>query len=58
MVKNDWNSMSNIEIRMKMDSIKMEYESTKNKVNKLLDVLDELNDEYNKANKVLEIRSK
>ena len=58
MIKYDWNTMSNIEIRMKMESMEMEYKSIKNKISLLCDDLDRLDSEYNKAKKALEKRSK
>ena len=50
--------MSNTEIRVKMSSMEEEYESVKNKINALVDKLDKLDIEYNKAKKELEKRSK
>lgn len=53
-----WNEMSNTEIRMKMENMKMEYNVIKNQINKLLDKLDNLDNEYIKGYKELEKRSK
>lgn len=55
---NDWANMSNNDIRMKMSSMEMEYESIKNKINKLVSELDSLDIEYNKAKKEILKRSK
>ena len=54
----EWNNMTNTDIRMKMSSMKEEYEAIKNKINNLLINLDTLDTEYLKAQKVLEERSK
>ena len=54
----EWSKMSNMEIRNKMESMKFEYESLKNKINNLITQMDKLDDEYVKANKELEKRSK
>jgi hypothetical protein len=54
----EWNNMTNTDIRMKMSSMKEEYEAIKNKINNLLSNLDTLDTEYLKAQKVLEERSK
>jgi hypothetical protein len=53
-----WNEMSNTEIRMKMENMKMEYDVIKNQINRLLDKLDNLDNEYIKGYKELEKRSK
>lgn len=53
-----WNEMSNTEIRMKMENMKMEYDAIKNQINRLLDKLDNLDNEYIKGYKELEKRSK
>ena len=62
MVHNDknmkWDTMSNTDIRVKMSSMEMEYENIKNKINQLITDLDNLDIEYNKAQKELEKRSK
>lgn len=55
---NEWGNMSNTEIRMKMQSMEMEYESIKNKINHFIDELDKLDNEYNKAKRELERRIK
>lgn len=55
---NEWCNMSNTEIRIKMQAMEMEYESIKNRINKLLDKLDELDIDYNKGKKEIEKRSK
>lgn len=54
----EWNNMSNTDIRIKMSSMKEEYEAIKNKINNLLSQLDTLDIEYVKAKKELEKRSK
>ena len=53
-----WSEMSNTEIRMKMESMAMEYDAIKNQISKLLDKLDNLDNEYIKGYKELEKRSK
>lgn len=53
-----YSEMSNTEIRMKMTSMEEEYEYVKNKINSLVDKLDSLDIEYNKAKKELEKRTK
>ena len=53
-----WDTMSNTDIRVKMSSMEMEYENIKNKINQLITDLDNLDIEYNKAQKELEKRSK
>ena len=55
---NDWSNLSNSDIRMKINSMELEYEAVKNKINNLFSELDRLDIEYNKANKELEKRSK
>lgn len=55
---NEWGNMSNTEIRMKMQSMEMEYESIKNKINHFIDELDKLDNEYNKAKREIERRIK
>ena len=50
--------MSNTEIRIKMASMKDEYEVIKNKINALWGQLDSLDNEYAKAQKELNERSK
>ena len=55
---NEWCNMSNTEIRIKMQAMEMEYESIKNRINKLIDKLDELDIDYNKGKKEIEKRSK
>lgn len=54
----EWSTMSNTDIRVKMSSMEMEYENVKNKISGLIDELDKLDIEYNKAKKELEKRSK
>lgn len=54
----EWSTLSNAEIRMKMESMKMEYEAIKNKINFYVDKLDELDKNYNNASKELNKRSK
>ena len=54
----DWSNMSNSEIRNRITSMEMEYESIKNKINNLVTMLDDLDIEYNNANKELNKRSK
>lgn len=54
----DWSNLSNTEIRMKMSSMTTEYEAIKNKINILINKLDALDIEYDKAKKEIEKRSK
>ena len=54
----NWSEMSNTDIRLKISTMKDEYEAVKNKINKLLNRLDELDMEYLKAQKELEERAK
>lgn len=54
----DWKNMSNMEIKMKMESMNLEYESVKNKINNLIGQLDVLDVEYDKAKKEMERRTK
>jgi hypothetical protein len=54
----EWSNMSNTEIRMKMQTMEMEYESIKNKINNLMDELEKLDVVYNKGKKELERRIK
>lgn len=54
----DWSNLSNNEIRMKMNSMSLEYENLKNKINKLMSEMDNLDIEYDQARKELEKRSK
>lgn len=54
----EWSNMSNTEIRMKMQTMEMEYESIKNKINNLMDELEKLDVAYNKGKKELERRIK
>lgn len=54
----DWSNMSNSEIRTRIASMKMEYESIKIKINNLVNLLDNLDVEYNNANKELNKRVK
>lgn len=55
---NEWSNMSNMEIRQKMESMILEYESIKNKINKLINNLDKLDIEYDNAKKEIERRGK
>ncbi len=55
---NDWSNLSNSEIRLRMTSMQNEYESIKLKINNLVSKMDTLDEEYNKAKKELEKRSK
>ena len=50
--------MTNTEIRMNLDSMKMEYEAIKNKINHLFNELDMLDNEYIRGQKVLEERTR
>ena len=50
--------MSNTEIRMKMASMKDEYDAIKNKINNLFSKLDALDEEYIKGRRELEKRAK
>jgi predicted nucleic acid-binding Zn-ribbon protein len=54
----EWAKMTNIDIRMRMASMEMEYESIKNQINNLISKLDNLDNEYNNGRKELEKRSK
>ena len=54
----DWKNMGNIEIRQKMESMSLEYESIKNKINSLINQMDNLDIEYDKAKREIERRSK
>lgn len=50
--------MTNADIRAKMLSMKEEYEAIKNKINVFLGQLDNLDNEYIKALKILNERTK
>lgn len=52
-MKNDYEKMTNSEIRLRIKSMKDDYEVTKNKIAKLIYHLKELDEEYEKANSVL-----
>ena len=52
-MKNDFEKMTNSEIRLRIKSMKDDYEVTKNKIAKLIYHLKELDEEYEKANSVL-----
>jgi hypothetical protein len=54
----DWGNLSNTDIKLKMNSMSMEYDKLKNKINNLFSELDRLDIEYNQAKKELERRSK
>ena len=54
----DWNNVSNVDIRNKMLSMSNEYESIKNEINKLIEKLDILDNEYINAQKELDKRTK
>lgn len=54
----NWNNMSNMEIKQKMESMVLEYESIKNKINKLINNLDKLDIDYDNAKKEIERRGK
>lgn len=54
----EWSKMTNTEIRMNLDSMKMEYEAIKNKINHLFNELDMLDNEYIRGQKVLEERTR
>lgn len=54
----DWENLSNTEIRIKMSSMTNEYEAIKNKINILINKLDALDIDYNKAKKEIEKRSR
>lgn len=54
----DWSNMSNTEIRRKMESMTLEYESIKNKINDFISKMDMMDIEYDKAKKEIERRSK
>lgn len=55
---NKWEKMSNSEIRQKMESMTYEYESLKNKINKIISEMDYLDKEYNDAHNEIEKRLK
>ena len=55
---NKWEKMSNSEIRQRMESMTYEYESLKNKINKIISEMDYLDKEYNNANNEIEKRLK
>lgn len=57
-MKNDFEKMTNSEIRLRIKSMKDDYEVTKNKIAKLIYHLKELDEEYEKANNILTNRSK
>ena len=54
----EWKNIGNMEIRQKMESMSLEYEAIKNKINNLINQMDELDVEYNKAKNELERRTK
>lgn len=54
----EWNNMSNSDIRIKMKTMEEEYENVKNKINVLINKLDALDIEYDKAKRELENRIK
>lgn len=54
----DWSNVSNVDIRNKMLSMSNEYESIKNEINKLIEKLDILDNEYINAQKELDKRTK
>lgn len=54
----EWKNIGNMEIRQKMESMSLEYEAIKNKINNLINQMDELDIEYNKAKNELERRTK
>lgn len=54
----EWCDMSNTEIRIKMQSMENKYEAIKIKISHLIDELDNLDNEYDKAKKELLKRSK
>jgi hypothetical protein len=56
MLNTNWEQISNSEIHMKLQSMEMEYENIKNKINILLDKLDSLDKEYIKGKKELKKR--
>lgn len=55
---NKWEKMSNSEIRQRMESMTYEYESLKNKINKIISEMDYLDKEYNDAHNEIEKRLK
>lgn len=50
--------MTNTEIRMTLNSMKLEYEAIKNKITNLFNELDVLDNEYIRGQRVLEERTK
>lgn len=52
----EYNEMSNTEIKLCMENLSNEFESKKIKLNELCNEMDELEREYLKAQKELEIR--
>lgn len=54
----NWDTMSNSEIHIKLKSMESEYENIKNKINELINQLDNLDYQYNKGKLELKKRSK
>ena len=54
----EWSNLSSTDIRMKMETMSLEYENLKNKINSLITEMDNLDIEYNNAKKELERRKK
>lgn len=57
-MKNNFEKMSDEEIRLNMKSMADDYEVTKKKLAELIYHMKELNEEYDKANNILNKRSK
>ncbi len=56
MVKKNIKDLSNSEIRAYQETLKNEYEATKNKIQSLIDELDAMDIEYNKTEEELNKR--
>ena len=57
-MKEEYNNMSNSELKLKMKKLEDEYEAIKNKILTLVDRMGELDIEYDKANKIYQKRTK
>ena len=56
MEKIDWRTLTTPEIKIKKLTMERDYDSIKNKINKLLSDLSDLDDEYNRADRELQKR--
>jgi len=56
MEKKDYSNMSNSEIRLALETLKNEYEAKKSKVVSICKEMEELENEYTKAEQELKIR--